>query len=145
LRNRAGNFLIGAAVAGAIMAPFTWGHLLWGVKPYYAVRVVQVERGPSGSVHITASFTKNENCKLEEFAVVGHQLGLTRFLEWSDSDGLGRSYDRMAGEQTLRIQVDPDGVDEIELRTRHNCDGKTIDRTFARIDPLITVLPGGEG
>ena len=47
----------------------------------------------------------------------------------------GPNYDRTKGDQTLRIRVKTNSVDydKLEIRTRHNCNGKTVDKVFATI------------
>lgn len=86
-------------------------------------------------LQIVANFTKTD-CQFERLRVVAAAAGETEFLKWRDLDGLPNDHDRSAGRQTLRIAIklERDGYDWIEVRTRHNCDGRQVDRVFLHLD-----------
>lgn len=84
-------------------------------------------------LHVTATFIKTD-CTFQRLSAVGYGLGVTYNLPWADREPA--EGDRLLGLQTLRINVGGSaGLDAVELRTRHDCDGETVDSTFAWLDP----------
>lgn len=123
-----------------LLLPLFWVPvLLWFAldplsSPYRGVDVRKAERVGS-EVHFVANFTKT-NCKFQRLRVVASIADETRFLAWRDLDKLPENEDRGQGRQTLRIGINAlPGFDWIEIRTRHDCDGKKVDRVFHRIEP----------
>ena len=55
-------------------------------------------------------------------------------LRWRDIHG--EQGDRLGGEHTIVLLIGPLHTDyeQIEIRTRHICDGRNVDRVFDRID-----------
>ncbi len=118
----------------------TWSAVEFVVKPtlapepYGDVAVTEI-RHEEDRVHIVATFEKYD-CTFQRLDVIWGEAGLTGFLNWADDDGLEHDDNRIAGRQTLRLAIDLEGrpLDWFEIRTRHDCDGVTVDRTFAHID-----------
>lgn len=121
-----------AAFALAIIAGSY--HKLSEPSPYVVTEILEADI-VDDSLLLVANFTKTD-CELKRFEVVGGAVGVTQFLTWDDADGLGREYDRSNGEHTLRIQAHFDGrsYDWVEFRTRHDCDGRQVERVFFRWD-----------
>ena len=90
-------------------------------------------------LHVTAKFIKTE-CTFMKLNAIGHELGETFPLVWNDREA--PEGDRLRGLQTLRINIeDYLQPDTIEIRTRHDCAGVEVDRTFAWLDPNETITP----
>jgi len=104
--------------------------------PYKGVKVISIDRTPAG-IDFFATFEKTE-CRFKALEVVAGSFGETSFLVWRDLDGLPPDYDRGAGAHTLRIAFDFGAIDPdwIEIRTRHDCAGKKVDKVFFRIEPV---------
>lgn len=86
-------------------------------------------------MQLVANFKKTD-CTFQRLRIVAAAAGETEFLKWRDLDGLPDNHDRSAGQQTLRIAVhlERDGYDWVEVRTRHDCDGRQVDRVFLHLD-----------
>lgn len=86
-------------------------------------------------MRIVATFEKTD-CTFQRLRIVAAAAGETEFLKWRDLDGLPDNHDRNEGRQTLRIAVhlERDGYDWVEVRTRHDCDGRQVDRVFLHLD-----------
>lgn len=130
------GFAVGMTVAGVMMACFAlfkaWAYPI----PYRDVRVVE-QWVSDGWLHITATFIKSD-CTFVSLVPVGHGLGVTQVLNWRDRDV--PQGDRLHGLTTLRIDMTPlDGLDHIDVRTRHDCAGQQVDRVFARLDPAQVI------
>lgn len=115
------------------LAPHLLPHL-FEPSPYQNVEVVRVERDES-TLRVVANFEKTA-CTFRRLTVVGYLADATDILSWRDGFGLPPDHDREPGTQTLNIEIDAGAVayDWIEIRTRHDCDGQTVDRVFAHID-----------
>jgi len=102
--------------------------------PYKNVRVISIDRTPAG-IEFFATFEKTE-CRFKALELVAGSFGETSFLPWRDLDGLPPDYDRSAGAHTMRIAFDFGAIDPdwIEIRTRHDCAGKKVDKVFYRIE-----------
>ena len=126
------EFIAGVLLATLILLP--WSSLL-DDEPYKDVIITEVERTDEGYV-VHANFLKT-NCAFKRLEVFGINTGVPIYLKWSALDGSpSTDYDRSIGKQYLIILVitaDKD-YDTLEIRTRHNCNGKTVDKVFATID-----------
>lgn len=105
--------------------------------PYRNVDIIDAHMDGENFV-LTANFTKTD-CVFSRLSVVGIGFDQTHQLQWKDQDdlGQGQEHDREIGNHTLRIIADTEGLelDFIEVRTRHDCDGHTVDRLFTRFQP----------
>jgi hypothetical protein len=116
---------------------YTGGQFLLGPNPYSNVEVKETREtiinGEAGW-YISADFKKT-SCEFVRLEVVGMTLGVPEIVKWDPIDNGSRDYDRNVGTQVLKIFVKPyDGAyDALEIRTRHNCDGDTVDKVFATI------------
>lgn len=101
--------------------------------PYRNVEVVSLT-DVEGEIYFVANFEKT-SCTFIRLSVVGSEAGETRFYDWRDLDEIEENFDRSAGEHTLRMGIDLDNTapDWLEIRTRHDCDGRMIDQVFYRI------------
>jgi len=129
---------MGALIASAVLVPASFLSGFFDPNPYDNVEVVDHGYNPDGtSYFIVANFIKNEECSFVDLGVFGSYLGQTKRLEWSDPT-TDRSHDRLVGHQTLEISIAVGGTpfDQLEVRTRHLCDGEKVDRIFAIIQPL---------
>lgn len=130
--------------------------LFWGVAVLTAaaaaVLPVLLTPSPFSNVHLITTyqendrrfihvdFVKNPGCMVQEVVWVGKRLGVVYELteEWTPSnkfeDDPGEH--RLAGEQTLMGSINLEGqiYDTFEIRTRHDCNGTRVDRTFISID-----------
>jgi len=129
------ELVAGLTLGGLLFFP--WGALL-EVDPYSDVDIVSVSLEEDGVV-ITANFRKNE-CAFKRLEVFGYVFGELQIITWENvavgaEEDYGPNYDRTKGDQTLRIRVKTNGVDydKLEIRTRHNCNGKNVDKVFATI------------
>lgn len=88
------------------------------------------------SVELAYTFVKNGECEIKSFAVIGIGI-LPDYLKYEDLgdlpdvDGL---YNREAGLQGLHIRVDTESYNTVEIRTRHLCGNKTIEKIFAIVE-----------
>lgn len=126
------EFAAGVLLAALILLP--WSSLL-GSEPYTNVEITELERTDEGYV-VHANFIKNE-CTFKRLEVFGINTGVPVFLKWSSLDGSpSTEYDRSIGKQHLIILVITADVDydTLEIRTRHDCDGVSVDKVFATID-----------
>jgi hypothetical protein len=116
---------------------YTGGQFLLGPNPYTKVVVESTQEatinGEAGW-RILAHFEKTA-CEFVRLEVVGITLGVPEIIKWDPIDNDSRDYDRNVGQQVLEIFVKPyDGAyDTLEIRTRHNCAGKSVDKVFATI------------
>ena len=126
------EFVAGVLLATLILLP--WSSLL-GNEPYKDVMITEVERTDEGYV-VHANFLKT-SCSFKRLEVFGINTGVPVYLTWSALDGSpSTGYDRSIGKQHMIILVitsDKD-YDTLEIRTRHDCDGKAVDKVFATID-----------
>lgn len=131
-----------ALITGWLLLGFAFGGLVRETYevmsvhvPYRNVDIIDAHMEGDQFV-LTANFTKTD-CAFARLSVVGIGFEQTHQLEWRDQDDLGQNHDRELGSHTLRIVADTEGLelDFIEVRTRHICDGETVDRTFTRFKP----------
>lgn len=101
--------------------------------PYKAVRVTSLDKLDNGT-RLTANFIKTD-CEFRKLSVFGINLrGDGVEVPWSPVDKPTKTEDRMVGSQTLVIEITTNNLyDDYEIRTRHNCSGVTVDKTFATI------------
>lgn len=120
---------------GALLGPSI--NRLFEPTPYSNVEIVWHELSDD-TFSFIANFTKHD-CRFERLTVVGSTQGVTDLLHWQDDDGLPEDFDRLSGQQTLRITIDTNrqAWDWIEVRTRHNCDGRFVDRIFYRFEERL--------
>lgn len=130
------ELFVGALLSFTLLLPWTE---FFQQDPYTKVEVLSV-KPVDNAVIVTANFRKNE-CVFQRLEVFGQDLGQTYVLQWAnvvigDGEDRGPRYDRVAGDQTLRLKVYTGGknYDTLEIRTRHLCGDKTVDKVFAVID-----------
>jgi hypothetical protein len=113
------------------------GGLLVGPSPYTKVVVESTQEatinGEAGWI-VKANFKKTA-CEFVRLEVIGITLGVPTIIKWDPIDGDSRNYDRNVGQQVLEIFVRPykGAYDTLEIRTRHNCAGESVDKVFATI------------
>lgn len=126
-------FFIGAGVS-ALLGIFWFG---WpDPAPYKNVELISYEQ-KDGYGYLVASFEKTD-CEFEQLVVLGEEVGHYYYLDWKSYDG--QEGDRIKGHQVLSLEVDLKSLSpsSLEVRTRHICDGKVVDKVF-----LDIVLPKG--
>lgn len=130
------NILWGAAFGmlfTTILQSFIW--LTSDPSPYKDVVIESVERTDDGYI-VSANFIKTQ-CEFKRLEVFGLNTGVPIYLKWKALDGSpATNYDRSIGKQNmviLAITVDRD-YDALEVRTRHDCNGKLVDKVFATIN-----------
>ena len=130
------EFMMGITLGMLFLLPWS---SFFGSAPYTNVEVTQVEVIGT-EVLVTSNFTKSE-CTFKRLEVFGTDFGETYNLGWSNQPvpgeaDKGTTYDRAVGHQTLRISVETGGraFDTIEIRTRHDCSGSTVDKVFTTIN-----------
>lgn len=127
------DMVLGAVIAIVISLP---SFILSGVfspQPYHSVEIVTEGFIEDGLKYlVVANFVKNDDCVFKSLVAYGSSIGRYEVLEWEDP-GVDQG-DRIAGAQTLTVLIDTQGntYDYLELRTRHTCSGKRVDRTFAQ-------------
>ena len=120
--------------------------MLIGVVPYFITREanpysnVQVSevKEVGKSLRVTAHFTKNE-CTFKRLAVFGIDIGGNGVrVTWEPIDRTTAIEDRVAGSQTLIIDINNyPAYDSYEIRTRHDCGGNRVDKVFVTINPTV--------
>jgi len=106
------------------------------VSPYEDVKIVSVTTNRN-TARITATFTKN-SCEFQKLGVFGVNLrGDGMAVSWTPLDRLTKTENRLSGSQTLIIEIDTSPIyEKYEIRTRHNCDGAIVEKTFATVSIL---------
>jgi hypothetical protein len=95
--------------------------------PYGHVEIREV-RETGKNVLFVANFIKVK-CTFDRLQVQGETLGVWQVIPWvSDDRG-----DRLAGKETLSIsfKASPSEFDRIQIKTRHDCNGRKVDKIFA--------------
>ena len=126
------ELIVGALAASALLFPW---HDWLEPKPYKDVAIVSVVKDSDYSFVVTANFVK-VGCTYKRLEVAGISLAkTTTTLTWQDLDQVDTG-DRSTGSQTLSIRVltGGDQYDKFEIRTRHDCNGKTVDKVFATLE-----------
>lgn len=124
------DFLIGFVLSSLVLSPFVYSSDLLEPQPYYSVTPVEIRETVDGDILVKANFIKNRACDFVKMEVIGHSLGLWRRVEWDTP--LGPNPNRLAGNQSLYlILITRDEYhNKYQIKTRHNCQGDIIDRTF---------------
>jgi hypothetical protein len=124
--------LVGGFIATAALLPlWSWFYVLQ-YEPYTNV-VLEELIVSEESAMLIASFEKNDTCTYIDLAVFGGIFEQWTSLPWRDLEG--PQGDRLAGGQTLRIEVEIDQpYHTLEIRTRHDCGGHKVDRVFISTD-----------
>jgi hypothetical protein len=121
------SFLVGIATAATVMVAYS---SLFDRVPYKNVTLDGL-REYDGNTYVTASFVKT-SCQFKDLRVLAYTFGRWKPLPWTDSHTpLG---DRIAGRHTLEIYYPSGPYDFVEIRTRHDCDGISVDKLFLEID-----------
>lgn len=90
-------------------------------------------------VDMAYSFYKNDGCSLVTFHIEGSSAGVYVPLYYVDLDGLSKNFDRPPGQHFLNIRVLTDGkyFEKIRVHTRHDCEGRMINKVFTEVtNPL---------
>ena len=130
-RERFAWFMVFAVIAISIVMPY-----VLTPRPYWGVELVE-SRQDGVWRYITVNFVKGD-CRRVDVVFSGHRLGiiddLTRY--WNALDGVEADHDRIEGTQTLRgrLFTGETQYEAYEIRTRHDCDGKRVDKLFVRIE-----------
>jgi hypothetical protein len=124
-------FLVGASVALVLLQRFG----VFEPIPYRVLKeTVTWEKTNSGVIY-RAQFLKDA-CRYDRLIVRGVYFDQVdpRPIPWRSI--AGDQGDREAGQQGLEIAIGPlaQEYEALEIRTRHICDGKPVDRLFDRID-----------
>lgn len=121
------------AVAFVVVLGAGFGPELLTPAPYSDVQVVETFQEDDYR-YVTASFRKG-NCERQDVVFLGIRLGIQDKLKWEPLDGYNNQEDRTEGFQVLSGRLFTGGVqyESFEIRTRHLCDGKRVDRVFLRI------------
>lgn len=133
-KRRTLDLIVGMVLGLLLMVPIMHSRGYFSPVPFSYVSTDEVfEDG--GLLYVTATFTKTDQCVFEKLGVFGENLGAWRELRWEDVDG--PSGDRIEGQHTLRLVIDvrfgPYTV--IEIRTRHDCNGRKKDSIFLSLTP----------
>jgi len=105
-----------------------------GRAPYSNVRIDEVRREDDW-LYLTFSFRKRD-CWRRDVRFIGRRNGLTEYLHWEGLDGVPDDHSRLNGDQTVRgrMLVAGDPLDWIEVRTKHRCQGKYVQRTMMHLE-----------
>lgn len=124
------DFLIGFVLSSFVLSPFVYSSDLLETQPYYSVTPVEIRETVDGDILVNANFIKNGACDFVKMEVIGYSLGLWMRVEWDTP--LGPIPNRLSGNQTLSvILITKDSYyQEYQIKTRHNCRGNIVDRTF---------------
>lgn len=104
-------------------------------RPFRDVRLLSIE-AQGQKLHIRAAYEKL-GCQLARMVVFGVGVGDSLVaLDFLPYRGPNVELDRIEGRQVMDITVDTLGIlyDQIEIRTRHDCDGRRVDSLFLRVD-----------
>lgn len=121
----------------------SWPYVL-KTRPYHNVELIDTHRNGAFR-YFMVDFTKGE-CELISVVFLGAQLGVQTNLteKWEALDGYPDGdepvWSRTAGRQQMRgrLEVGNEFYNIYEIRTRHVCDGDTVDRVFLRYDASKT-------
>lgn len=127
--------VIAGVVIGVSVGIFTsGGDLVDPCNPYNTPQVNSLEWVSEDSILVSANFVKNSSTTFKDLKVYGQS-----YLEWESlpwQDVTGAKGDRLAGEQTLKINVgsEREKFAKYEIRTRHICaiDNSKVDKVFLR-------------
>ena len=126
--------LILGFILGTLISLFPAGYIVFDKLmtpvPYGEVQLLsKVEH--EGYTDYTFSHVKYQ-CVFKKLVVFGVNFGILTPLEWEDPVTQTTNRDRLAGKQILSLRVFDGGIrySSIEIRTRHDCDGQTVDRIY---------------
>lgn len=129
----------------ALIAAMAWllGVLMWDAfgryylsqRPFADVELVSAHPMGPDQIEVIATYEKL-NCQIQKMVVYGVAFGEYTALDFRPRRGPGEGFDRTEGRQTMDIIVDTRGVtyEEIEIRTRHDCDGERVDSVFLKAE-----------
>lgn len=143
MQSRTKDLVLGALVGLFLSIPILYKNGYFLPIPYSYVELVE-EKRLENELLLSFNFEKNA-CVFEDVRVFGQYLGRWTLLDhrwFEEEDGTYRFFaegqgDRLKGSQTvnLAVLVKKTSYTKIEIRTRHICDGKVVDRVFATITP----------
>lgn len=124
-------FTVGLVLGAALFV--NWDYFFEKV-PYTSVKLNSIERQDHW-VHLHFTFNKKD-CVFKKLVVVGKGFGVTELLRWHSlgvSKNLG---DRIKGLHSWRFRVyaPKNAYDQVEIRTRHDCEGELVDKVFNEIE-----------
>lgn len=132
-KDKVRDLTMGAVLSAVICIPIFINQGYFKPIPYSYVTVNEVIKNET-SIEVVATFVKTDLCRFRELGAFGESLGQWTRLTWSDPEG--ERGDRFPGYQTLHVEIHTEGIDynQVELRTRHDCDGVRVDRIFLNED-----------
>jgi hypothetical protein len=86
-----------------------------------------------GVLYVRFNYIKRA-CTIRKLRMVGITLGVVEDLEWRWEDGRELTIDMEPGAQSGAFLIETNGNDIVEIRTRHDCDGVSVHRTFLRLE-----------
>lgn len=133
------DFLIGAIASIIIFGPVLYAHVSEPkldeelFVPYENVLLLEEEL-INNTLLIRVQFDKLD-CEFVYLQTVGFTLGIPERLPWVDINGDAGNREPGTHVIELQIALTNDVVyDYVEIRTRHTCDGETVDRTLLTVD-----------
>ena len=121
------SFIVGVIVATTVTVAYA---SFFDRVPYHSVTLEHLHEF-NGNTYITTSFVKT-NCQFKDLRVLAYTFGRWKHLPWTDTQT--PRGDRFAGRHTLEIYYPSGPYDFVEIRTRHDCDGISVDKLFLEID-----------
>lgn len=131
---RALLFLVVGFALGAALLGVPWLQHI-GAFDQIPYRVTGSTWGRDGQyINYRATFVKDD-CTFDRLVVRGVYFGHLDPGPLAWVDVYGDQGDRLEGQQAIALRIGPLSVeyDEIEIRTRHICSGRKVDRVFDRI------------
>lgn len=142
LWHEAGSFDRWLSVAAILMATIAGLSVIadrmgWDDSvPYQDARLISVEP-EGGNLRVVVGYTKTEqDCDFEKAVAIGIALGEATPLIWEPYRGPNVDAQRTPGRQRLDWTIRTQGkvYDEIEIRTRHDCEGERVDQTMITVE-----------
>ena len=132
-KRNARDLFLGILLGASISVPILSGQGYFSPIPYSYVELLDIGYNED-NIRVEATFVKTDQCEFVDIGVFGLKLGRWVNLDWSDPGG--NNGDRIEGYHTLLIDIDAIASDytNIEIRTRHLCDGVKHDGVFLSID-----------
>ena len=129
------HFLIGVVFAGILIFGISQFSPSFTNMPFKKVTLLSQEVNGDW-VHYKFAFTKL-GCVYKRLEVLGISQGRVISLPWENIDEqeqLATGQDRIKGYHIWSVKVQIKSIfDYIEIRTRHECNGKITDRIFAKV------------
>jgi len=122
-----------------LVALLLWQYGVLSPRPYHSVEVVSLEQVDGTTLELVATYYKTTApCRPVQFVAFGLSLGPPQALAHTPIRGPGQGMERTAGWQTLRWQIATDEVHyhTVEVRTRHECSGRPVNRIMLSI-PIL--------